>query len=155
MMRTCSPNSVPRYMHSGPKGKAGPCVLRESPTGRVIIVIVAEREERREKREEKREEKRREEKEKRREEKRREEKRREEKREKRREKRREEKRREEKRREEKRREEKEREWARETEKAENPSVCAVRTSPCVRGKRPHVLNMRAVSTTDRDLETKT
>ena len=50
-------------MHSGPKGKAGPCVLRESPTGRVIIVIVAERGERRQEREErKREEKRREEK---------------------------------------------------------------------------------------------
>ena len=51
MMRTCSPSSVPRYMHSFPKGKAGPCVLRESPTGRVIIVIVAEREEREDKRE--------------------------------------------------------------------------------------------------------
>ena len=62
MMRTCPPNSVPRYMHSGPKGKAGQCVLRESPTGRVIIVIVAEsverecreREDKRGKREEKR-----------------------------------------------------------------------------------------------------
>ena len=48
MMRTCSPVSEPRYMHSGPKGKSEPCVHRESPTGRVIIVIVAEREKTRE-----------------------------------------------------------------------------------------------------------
>ena len=34
-MRTCSPNSEPRYMHSGPQGKSEPCVHRESPTGRV------------------------------------------------------------------------------------------------------------------------
>ena len=62
MTRTCSPNSVPRYMHSGPKVKAGPCVLRESPTGRVIIVIVAERkrEKTREGRERRREDRRRE-----------------------------------------------------------------------------------------------
>ena len=85
VMRTCSPDSEPRYMHSGPKGKSEPCVHRESPTGRVIIVIVAEREEREDKRE------------------------------------------------------------REREKAENPSVCRFKTSPCVPGKRPHVLDMRAFS----------
>ena len=51
-------------MHSGPEGESDPCVHRESPIGRVIIVIVAEREERDDKRgkreREKREEKRRE-----------------------------------------------------------------------------------------------
>ena len=29
--------------------------------------------------------------------------------------------------------------------AENPSVCAFKTPPCVPGKRPHVLNMRSFS----------
>ena len=107
-MRTCSPDSEPRYMHSGPKGKSEPCVHRESPTGRVIIVIVAEREDKRGKRER-------------------------------------EKRREERRGEEKEGQTERRERARKTEKAENPSVCAFKTPPCVPGKRPHVLDMRAFS----------
>ena len=59
----------PEYMHSGPQSNSEPCVHRERPTGRVIIVIVAERRERRQEREErKRQEKRRGEKMRRREE---------------------------------------------------------------------------------------
>ena len=107
MMRTCSPDSEPRYMHSGSKGKSEPCVHRESR----LDHRCRERRERRQEREERK-----------REEKRREEKRREEKR-------REEKRREEKRIEERREERKKegqterRKRARKKEKAENPSVC--------------------------------
>ena len=83
------------------------CTQRE-PTGRVIIVIVAEREDEREEREERRDEKRREEK------------------------RREEKRREEKRRQDKRREEKRREEKREKCLFESCSVSVSGTSPrCV------------------------
>ena len=74
-------------MHSGPKGKSEPCVHRESPTGRVIIVFVAEREKREDKRGKR---------------------------------------------------EREREGGK-------PSVCRFKTSPCVPGKRPHVLDMRAFS----------
>ena len=40
----------PEYMHSDPQSNSEPCVHRERPTGGVIIVIVAERREREDKR---------------------------------------------------------------------------------------------------------
>ena len=89
-----------------PKGQGRAVCIERGPTGRVIIVIVAEREEREDKREEKR---------------------------------REERRRERSTYKKKRESKKDREGGKRLRVCvQNASVCAVRTSPCVPGKRPHV-----------------